>query len=136
VLQPQFFKVNDALTKVERSFLLPKGLPGRPWFKHAIYAPGLTTGYASWTLPGLRQGIIDNDAEMIAAQLPALAERIDAATASLKLAFDATTNGNVPIANPQPPAVPQPTTPTPAGAGTVPPANGAPKPANGLGGKG
>ena len=37
-------KVNDALTKVERSFLLPKGLPGRSWFKHSVYAPGLTTG--------------------------------------------------------------------------------------------
>jgi N-acetylated-alpha-linked acidic dipeptidase len=132
----QLAKVNDALTKVERSFLLPKGLPGRPWFKHAIYAPGLTTGYASWTLPGLRQGIIDNDAEMIAAQLPALAERIDAASAALKLATEAATNGNLPIANPQPPATPQPTAPTPAGAGAVPPANGAPKPVNGLGGKG
>ncbi len=131
----QLAKVNDALTKVERSFLLPKGLPGRPWFKHAIYAPGLTTGYASWTLPGLRQGIIDNDAEMIAAQLPALAERIDAASAALKLATEAATNGNLPIANPQPPAAPQPTAPSPAGAGTAPPANGAPKPVNGLGGK-
>ena len=39
-------EVNDALTRVERAFLLPDGLPGRPWFKHAIYAPGLTTGYA------------------------------------------------------------------------------------------
>ena len=39
-----FSKVNDLLSRVERSFLVPAGLPGRPWFKHAIYAPGLTTG--------------------------------------------------------------------------------------------
>ncbi len=34
-------------SKVERAFLLDEGLPGRPWFKHAVYAPGLTTGYAA-----------------------------------------------------------------------------------------
>ncbi len=136
VPQAQLAKVNDALTKVERAFLLPKGLPGRPWFKHAVYAPGVTTGYASWTLPGLRQGVIENDAEMIAAQLPALAERIDAATAALKLATEAATNGNVPVVNPQPPAAPPPTSTSPAGAGAVPPANAVPKPANGPGGKG
>ena len=85
----QASKVNDALTRVERQFLLTKGLPGRPWFKHAIYAPGLTTGYASWPLPGVRQGINDSDAEMIGSQTALLVERIDAATATLKAAADA-----------------------------------------------
>jgi len=132
VAPSQLLKVNEALTKVERSFLLPKGLPGRPWFKHAIYAPGLTTGYAAWTLPGLRQGIIDNDPEMITAQLPALAERIEAATASLKVAFEAASVGNPPLASPQP-AAPQPVAPSPAGAGTTPPANAVPKPPAGRG---
>jgi N-acetylated-alpha-linked acidic dipeptidase len=32
-------RLNDALSKVERAFLLEEGLPGRPWFKHAVYAP-------------------------------------------------------------------------------------------------
>ena len=49
--------LNDALARVERAFLLEKGLPGRPWFKHAIYAPGLTTGYACWPLPAIRQDL-------------------------------------------------------------------------------
>ena len=70
VAPAQLLKVNDALTKVERSFLIAKGLPGRPWFKHAVYAPGLTTGYASWTLPGVRQAVIDNDADLLNAQVP------------------------------------------------------------------
>jgi N-acetylated-alpha-linked acidic dipeptidase len=135
VAPAQFARVNDALTKVERSFLLPKGLPGRPWFKHAIYAPGLTTGYASWTLPGLRQAVIENDAEMIAAQLPALAERIEAATSALKLAIEAATNGGAPVAGP-PPVAPQPTNPSPAGGGAVPPASATPKPSGTSGGKG
>ena len=32
-------KVNQALIDTERAFLID-GLPDRPWFKHAIYAPG------------------------------------------------------------------------------------------------
>ena len=83
-------RVNDALMRVERAFLLPDGLPGRPWFKHAVYAPGVTTGYASWPLPGVRQAILENDAEMLAAQVPALVARIDAATEAMRAAQRAT----------------------------------------------
>jgi N-acetylated-alpha-linked acidic dipeptidase len=82
-------RVNDALTKVERAFLLRDGLPGRPWFKHSVYAPGLTTGYASWPLPGIRQAILQDDAKLLAAQVPALVERIDAATAAMSRATEA-----------------------------------------------
>lgn len=76
--------VNDALKDVERAFLLPGGLPGRPWFKHAIYAPGLTTGYACWPLPGVRQGVQNEDRALLGAQVPALVERVKAATAALR----------------------------------------------------
>jgi N-acetylated-alpha-linked acidic dipeptidase len=79
-------RVNDALQRVERSFLLADGLPGRPWFKHAIYAPGLTTGYASWPLPGVRQAVLENNQGLFTAQLPVLIERIHAATAAMKAA--------------------------------------------------
>ena len=112
VAPAQLSRVNDALIKIERAFLMPNGLPGRPWFRHSVYAPGLTTGYASWTLPGLRQAVIENDAEMVAAQLPALAERIEAAAAAMKLAADA--------------AAPEPS------GGVAQPANGA-RPSNGAG---
>ena len=132
----QFSRVNDALTKIERAFLIPKGLPGRPWFRHAIYAPGLTTGYASWTLPGVRQAIIDNDSEMLAAQVPALVERIDGATAALKAAIDATQPGNAALANPAPPAGAPPAPPAANGAApAVPPDPGAAKPPASPGGK-
>lgn len=77
-------RVNDALARVERAFKIKEGLPGRPWFKHSIYAPGLTTGYASWPMPGVRQGILDNDPKLLAEQTPILAARIDAATKALK----------------------------------------------------
>jgi N-acetylated-alpha-linked acidic dipeptidase len=82
-------RVNDALMRVERAFLLADGLAGRPWFKHAVYAPGVTTGYASWPLPGLRQALEDKDAAGFTAAAAALAGRIDAATAILHAATDA-----------------------------------------------
>ncbi|WP_435006528.1 M28 family metallopeptidase [Tundrisphaera lichenicola] len=122
---PQLIRINDALSKVERSFLLAKGLPGRPWFRHSIYAPGLTTGYACWTLPGLRQAIIENDPEMIAIQIPALAERIDAATAAMKAAIEATNvEANPGVSQPSIGAKPAvPANPPGNGASTTPPQN-------------
>ncbi len=86
---PRLATANDALMRVERAFLLPDGLPGRPWFKHAIYAPGLTTGYASWPLPGLYQAIQDNDPAMLSTQTAALATRLDAARDALRAAKEA-----------------------------------------------
>jgi N-acetylated-alpha-linked acidic dipeptidase len=79
-------KLNDALSRVERAFLLEKGLPGRPWFKHAIYAPGLTTGYACWPLPALRQDLEEHKPLELAKDLVVAIDRIKHATAALKSA--------------------------------------------------
>ena len=49
--------VNAQLIAVERSLTLPDGLPGRPWYRNQIYAPGLYTGYGVKTLPGVRESI-------------------------------------------------------------------------------
>jgi N-acetylated-alpha-linked acidic dipeptidase len=76
-------KLNDALAMVERAFLLDKGLPDRPWFKHAIYAPGLTTGYASWPLPAIHQALDEKNKTRLAAELPPTVERIKKAAAAL-----------------------------------------------------
>ena len=35
----------------------PQGLPGRPWYRNLIYAPGTLTGYGAKTLPGVREAI-------------------------------------------------------------------------------
>ena len=61
-------RVNDALTQVERAFLDAKGLPNRPWFRHMLIAPGLTTGYAPWPFPALQQAIEERDAAMFATE--------------------------------------------------------------------
>ena len=79
-------KLNDALAKVERAFLLHDGLPGRPWFKHAVYAPGLTTGYASWPLPAIRQGLEEEKTpdSKLAADVARTVERINKAAQALE----------------------------------------------------
>src|SRR5450631_2910855 len=49
--------LNKKLYKAEQEILLEKGLPLRPWYKHAIYAPGFYTGYGVKTMPGIREAI-------------------------------------------------------------------------------
>ena len=53
--------LNDALLSTEGAFLYPEGLPGRPWFRHQLYAPGFYTGYGVKTLPGVREAIEKED---------------------------------------------------------------------------
>ena len=53
----QLQQVNETLMQSERKLTQPAGLPGRPWYKHEIYAPGLYTGYGVKTLPGIREAI-------------------------------------------------------------------------------
>jgi N-acetylated-alpha-linked acidic dipeptidase len=63
-------ELNGLLRTLEQTLTNPKGLPGRDWFKHMIYAPGLKTGYGVKTLPGVREAIEDRrwpDAEKYAA---------------------------------------------------------------------
>jgi len=64
--------VNRALREAERALLLPNGLPGRPWFRHAIYAPGRYTGYAAAVIPGVNEAIDAGDLQATEQQLAAL----------------------------------------------------------------
>ena len=55
-------RINRALMRQERALIQRRGLPGRPWFRHQVYAPGLVTGYAVQYLPGMRDAIEQGDA--------------------------------------------------------------------------
>lgn len=50
-------QLNHLLIESERKLTSPEGLPGRPWFKHEIYAPGQYTGYEAKTIPGVREAL-------------------------------------------------------------------------------
>lgn len=56
-------QLNNALLAAEQDFLYPEGLPGRPWYRHQIYAPGFYTGYGVKTLPGVREAIEKGDVQ-------------------------------------------------------------------------
>lgn len=56
---------NKLLQYYERNFLYHKGLDGREWFKHIVFASGRFTGYAGQTWPGLREAIEDGDFERL-----------------------------------------------------------------------
>jgi N-acetylated-alpha-linked acidic dipeptidase len=49
--------LNALLVQSERKLTSPEGLPGRPWYKHEIYAPGVYTGYGVKTMPVVRESI-------------------------------------------------------------------------------
>ena len=55
--EPERLKLNRILLGLEQKFAHPEGLPGRPWYRHHIYAPGFYTGYGVKTLPGVREAI-------------------------------------------------------------------------------
>jgi len=50
-------KLNAVLMSIEQSLARDKGLPGRPWYRHYLYAPGFYTGYGVKTLPAVREAI-------------------------------------------------------------------------------
>ncbi len=80
-------QLNAALRGFERSLTSETGLPGRPWYKHFIYAPGAYTGYAVKTLPAVREAIeqkrwsdVNGAAAQTGAVIQKAAEQVQAAT--------------------------------------------------------
>jgi N-acetylated-alpha-linked acidic dipeptidase len=50
-------QVNRMLIETERKLTNPEGLPGRSWYKHQIYAPGVYTGYEAKAIPAVREAM-------------------------------------------------------------------------------
>jgi N-acetylated-alpha-linked acidic dipeptidase len=72
-------RVNRGLIALERNWLDPDGLPGRPWFEHTVYAARFT--YAHLELPGLTEAAEDKDWQRAARQADVLARAVDRNTA-------------------------------------------------------
>ena len=75
--------LNAVLRQTETAFLSPAGLPGRPWYRHTIYAPGEYTGYAAVVIPGVNEALDARDAGRAAQQLSVLTQSIEAAAQNL-----------------------------------------------------
>ncbi|HUQ18761.1 MAG TPA: transferrin receptor-like dimerization domain-containing protein [Gemmatimonadaceae bacterium] len=82
--------INERLLQAERALTSPEGLPGRPWYRHLLYAPGFYTGYGVKTMPGPREAIeqhewgnVDREIARVAAALTREASLISDLTKDL-----------------------------------------------------
>jgi N-acetylated-alpha-linked acidic dipeptidase len=53
--------INDRLILADRCWLIPDGIPDRPWFRNLYAAPDRDSGYAPWMLPYLRGEVEKKD---------------------------------------------------------------------------
>lgn len=88
---PEQARLDEILMQTERALLRKEGLPGRPWYRHHLYAPGKYTGYGVKTLPGVREAIelrkygeAGEQIEVLARVLASLTAEVDEATAVMK----------------------------------------------------
>lgn len=75
-------RLNARLLLVERALLDPDGIPGRPWYRHQVYAPKFT--YAPELLPGVAEALEAGDAARAARQAERLAAALRRAAAALR----------------------------------------------------
>jgi N-acetylated-alpha-linked acidic dipeptidase len=81
--------VNTKLLQAERAMTNPAGLPGRPWYKHLLYAPGLYTGYGVKTMPAAREAIERGRWDEANVELGRIAAALEAEAALVRSARDA-----------------------------------------------
>ncbi|KAI0898171.1 glutamate carboxypeptidase [Annulohypoxylon nitens] len=56
--------VNHKYRDFQRGFVSQGGLPNREFYKHLIFAPGLDTGYAATTFPGITEAVEARNASL------------------------------------------------------------------------
>jgi N-acetylated-alpha-linked acidic dipeptidase len=76
-------ELNGFLRGFERRLTRDEGLPGRSWYKHQLYAPGLYTGYGVKTLPAIREAIELRKWDEANAQIALVAALLDEARAAI-----------------------------------------------------
>ncbi|HEY1448967.1 MAG TPA: transferrin receptor-like dimerization domain-containing protein [Caulobacteraceae bacterium] len=82
----QAAKANAALQAVEQALTSSDGLPGRPWYRHLVYAPGVLTGYGAKTLPGVREAIEGGHWDLARDYIGRTAAALNAASAKINQA--------------------------------------------------
>jgi N-acetylated-alpha-linked acidic dipeptidase len=87
--------LNGALMAQERALLDDEGIPGRPWFRHLIYAP--LASYEAETLPGLREALEAGDLDRARQQAARLRAALDRAIAALKACSSETAGSRNPL---------------------------------------
>lgn len=76
-------RLDAAIRPLDQTLLRDEGLPGRPWYRNMIYAPGRFTGYGAKTLPGVREAIEERRFADASAYIGLTAQALDAYAAQL-----------------------------------------------------
>jgi N-acetylated-alpha-linked acidic dipeptidase len=79
-------QINHLLMLVERTNLRPEGLPGRPWYKNQIYAPGAYTGYGVKTLAGVREAMDQHQWSLAEQESPIIGSVLEAESGAIEAA--------------------------------------------------
>ena len=93
----QLARVNELLQGEEQALLSDRGLPGRPWYRHMLYAPGRYTGYGVKTLPAIREAVEQGRWSDARAYVPVVAGVLDTASARIDRAAAALAGGRLEI---------------------------------------
>ncbi|MGH9573123.1 MAG: M28 family metallopeptidase [Candidatus Acidiferrales bacterium] len=75
--------INRDLVDAEQAFLAPQGLSRRPWYKHTVFAPGSSTGYAAEILPGVTEALQHGDPAELQRESDSLSAALRRAAACL-----------------------------------------------------
>ena len=75
-------RLDETLLKTERAFLDPAGLPGRPWYRHQLFAP--KPSYEPEVLPGVTEALAARDEKQLATQVVHLVAALSRAAAILE----------------------------------------------------
>ena len=78
--------INQILMQGEANFILPEGIPGRPWFKHILYSSRYT--YAHLELPAITEAVESGNWPEAQRQTEILTNAINAETALMKQVSD------------------------------------------------
>jgi N-acetylated-alpha-linked acidic dipeptidase len=76
-------KWQSIMLTIDQTLAAETGLPGRPWYKNLVYAPGRLTGYGAKTLPGVREAIEERRWDEANRYVRLTADALDAYSARL-----------------------------------------------------
>jgi N-acetylated-alpha-linked acidic dipeptidase len=78
----ELLRLNRQLLRFERAFLSNDGIPGRPWYRHLVYAPKYT--YAPEIFPGVVEGLEAKDLSRSTEQARRISAAVRRASAVLR----------------------------------------------------
>ncbi len=78
-------RLTEGLPRLEGLLLDEEGMPGRPWYRHTLWAPAPETGYASVPFPGVvealgREADLARQVRRVRAALERVTEAVESAS--------------------------------------------------------